>query len=294
MRVLIIGCGYVGLPLGAELVRRGHQVHGMRRSAGDEQMRAAGIQSVAGDLTRAETLPGLVTGFDWVINTVSSSKGGLDEYRSVYLEGNRGLIAALSGTPPAKYIFTSSTSIYGQNDGSIVTETSLAEPASATSRILVEAENLLRQAHQQSSFPGIIARLSGIYGPGRGYLFQQFLKGEARILGEGGRYLNMIHLQDVIGGLIAVLEKGRAGEVYNLTDDLAVTEVEFFEWLSKRLGRPMPPFIPQTEAPQRKRGLTNKRVSNEKLKTELRYQFRYPTYREGYEMLIRGGLAEAK
>jgi nucleoside-diphosphate-sugar epimerase len=290
MRVMIIGCGYVGLPLGAELVRRGHEVHGMRRTAANEQMRAAGITPIVGDLTRGETLERLLTGFDWIINTVSSSKGGLDEYRSIYLEGNRSLVATCF---VEKYIFTSSTSVYGQDDGSIVTEKSPTEPASATSRILVEAENLLRQAHQQSSFPAIIARLSGIYGPGRGYLFQQFLKGEARILGEGARYLNMIHLQDVIGGLIAVLEKGRAGEVYDLTDDLAVTEVEFFEWLSKRLGRPMPPFVPRTEAPPRKRGLTNKRVSNGKLKTELRYQFQYPTYREGYEMLIRG-LAEAK
>src|SRR4030095_14292846 len=138
-----------------------------------------------------------------------------------------GLIAALSAAPPGKYIFTSSTSVYGQNDGGVVTEKRPAEPASATSRILVEAENLLRQAHQQSSFPAIIARLSGIYGPGRGYLFQQFLRGEAKIVGEGARYLNMIHLDDVIGGLIAVLEKGRAGEVYNVTDDLSVTELDF-------------------------------------------------------------------
>ena len=292
MRVLIIGCGYVGLPLGAELVLRGHEVHGMRRSAADAQMRAAGITPIVGDLTRGETLPGLVTGFDWVVNTVSSSKGGLDEYRSIYLEGNRGLIAALSGTALAKHVFTSSTSVYGQNDGSIVTEKSPAEPASATSRILVEAENLLRQAHQQSSFPAIIARLSGIYGPGRGYLFQQFLRGEAKIVGEGARYLNMIHLDDVIGGLIAVLEKGPAGEVYNVTDDLSVTELDFFEWLSRRLRQPMPRFVPQAEAPQRKRGLTNKRVSNAKLKTDLGYELRYPTYCEGYEALIR--LSEPK
>jgi nucleoside-diphosphate-sugar epimerase len=97
----------------------------------------------------------------------------------------------------------------------------------------------------------------------------------------------MIHLEDVVGGLIALLEKGHPGEVYNLSDDLPVTQLEFFEWLSKRLGRGIPRFIDEADAPQRKRGLTNKRVSNEKLKAELYYTFRYPTYREGYEGLIR-------
>ena len=292
MRVLIIGCGYVGLPLGAELVRRGHEVHGMRRSTGGPEMRAAGIQPIVGDITRADTLPQLVGGFDWVVNTVSSSKGGIDAYRSVYLEGTRNLLAALGVAAPARYVFTSSTSVYGQIDGSAVTEASPAEPSSATSRILVEAENLLREAHHKLSFPSIVVRLSGIYGQGRGYLFQQFLKGEASLTGDGKRYINMVHIEDVVGGMIALLQKGIPGEFYNLSDDLPVTQLEFFEWLAKRLGREMPPFVKEADAPPRKRGVTNKRVSNAKLTAQTNYQFRYPTFREGYEALIARRSAE--
>jgi nucleoside-diphosphate-sugar epimerase len=286
MRALIIGCGYVGLPLGREMVCQGHEVYGMRRSGGND-LQPAGIHSVIGDITRPESLTTLRSGFDWVINTVSSSKGGVDDYRAVYLEGNRNVLAALSTSPPLKYVFTSSTSVYGQDDGSIVTEESATEPASPTSRILVEAENLLEQAHAESSFPSIIVRPSGIYGPGRGYLFRQYLKGEAQIVGKGDRSINMVHVDDMVGGIIAVLQHGQSGEIYNLSDDEPVRQVRFFEWLSQQLGRPMPPFVNKADAPKRKRGLTNKRVSNVKLKTQTGYEFRYPTFREGYEAEIR-------
>jgi nucleoside-diphosphate-sugar epimerase len=286
MRALIIGCGYVGLPLGRELVRQGHEVYGMRRSAGNE-LQAVGIHPVIGDITRPESLTTLGIDFDWMINTVSSSKGGVDDYRAVYLEGTRNVLAALSNRPPAKYVFTSSTSVYGQEDGSIVTEESATEPASPTSRVLLEAEDLLKQAHARMGFPSIIVRPSGTYGPGRGYLFRQYLKGEAQIVGKGDRYINMVHVDDVFGGIIALLQHARPGGIYNLSDDEPVTQVRFFEWLAKELGRPMPPFVKEADAPQRKRGLTNKRVSNAKLKTQTGYQFQHPSFREGYKTEIR-------
>jgi nucleoside-diphosphate-sugar epimerase len=287
MRALIIGCGYVGLPLGAELVRRRHEVHGMRRSTSTCDLQRAGIRPIIGDVTEAEGLERLVRGFDWVINTVSSSRGGLEDYRAIYLEGTRNLLAALSAAPPAKYIFTSSTSVYGQTDGSIVTEQSPTEPASPTSRVLIETEHLLRQAHARNGFPSIIVRLAGIYGPGRGYLFQQYLADQARIAGKGERFINMVHIDDVVGGLMTILENGRPGEIYNLADDEPVTQLQFFEWLAAQLGKPMPPSATEADAMPRKRGLTNKRVWNAKIKEELNYTFRYPTFREGYAEEVR-------
>src|SRR5687767_14058961 len=133
MRVLIIGCGYVGLPLGTELVRLGHEVFGIRRSAeGDAEMKAAGINPITADISNRADLDAIPLPFDWVINTVSSTKGGVEEYKAVYLEGTRNLIDWLSSHPPKKYVYTSSTSVYGQTDGSVVKESSPTEPQSET------------------------------------------------------------------------------------------------------------------------------------------------------------------
>ncbi len=283
MRVLIVGCGYVGLPLGAELVRQGHEVFGLRRSAeGADELKAAGIHPLAGDITRTEDIAGLPAPFDWVVNAVSSSKGGADEYRSVYLDGTRHLIDWLAGMPLRKYVYTSSTSVYGQTDGSLVKEDAPAEPASETSRLLVETESLLTAAARDRKFPAVILRVAGIYGPERGHLFHQYLRNEARISGKGERIINMIHREDLVTTIIAALKNGRPGEIYNATDDESVAQIHFFRWLSETLGKNMPPFATEAENAQRKRGLTNKKVSNRKMKMELGVQLKFPTFRQGY------------
>ncbi len=283
MRVLIVGCGYVGLPLGAELARLGHEVFGLRRSAeGEAELIAAGVKPLIADITRPEDLAKLPGPFDWVVNTVSSSKGGEEEYRQVYLQGMRNLMEWLAPTALKKFVYTSSTSVYGQTDGSVVKESSPTEPASATSRVLVETEKLLLDAAQAGKFPAVILRVAGIYGPERGHLFHQYLLGEARIAGKGDRILNMIHREDLVGTIIAALKSGRAGEVYNATDDEPVAQIHFFRWLSETLGKSMPPFATEEENVSRKRGLTNKKISNRKLKMELGVALKYPTFRQGY------------
>ena len=289
MRVLIVGCGYVGLPLGAELVKQGHEVFGLRRSAeGEAELVAAGLRPLLADITRPEDLAKLPGPFDWVVNTVSSSKGGEEEYRQVYLQGTRYLIEWLAPTAIQKFVYTSSTSVYGQTDGSVVKESSPTEPASATSRVLVETEKLLLDAAQTRNFPAVILRVAGIYGPERGHLFQQYLADEARIVGKGDRILNMIHRDDLVTAIITALKSGRPGEVYNATDDEPVTQLHFFKWLSEVLGKWMPPFATEEENAGRKRGLTNKKISNRKLKMELGVALKYPTFRQGYtaEMLV--------
>ena len=124
--------------------------------------------------------------------------------------------------------------------------------------------------------------MAGIYGPGRGHWFRQFLRGEARIEGDGSRFLNMIHRDDVVGCIIAALERGRPGEIYNAVDDEPVSQMNFFKWLAAKLGKPMPQSFSEEPGFVRKRGVTNKRVSNRKLKMELDYQFQHPDFRSGY------------
>ncbi len=283
MRVLIVGCGYVGLLLGAELVKQGHEVFGLRRSTGAEaDFKSAGIKPLTADITKAEQLAQLPEGYDWVVNCVSASGGGAEEYREVYLQGTRNLIEWLGAAPPKKFVYTSSTSVYGQDDGSVVKENSATEPTAETAKILVETERVLLDAARERRFPAVILRLAGIYGPGRGYWFQQYLKNEARIEGTGKRILNMIHRDDVAGAIIAALKNGRPGEVYNAVDDEPVTQLSFFQWLSGPLGKELPSSVPEDAEAVRKRGVTNKKVSNRRLKMELGYQFKYPTFRHGY------------
>ncbi|MGA2280576.1 MAG: SDR family oxidoreductase [Verrucomicrobiota bacterium] len=294
MRVLIVGCGYVGLPLGVELIRLGHEVSGLRRNASAEgELKAAGIQPLFGDVTKPETLAALPQNFDWVVNCVAAG-GGADEYRQVYLQGTRNLIEWLTPNPPKKFVYTSSTSVYGQTDGSQVKESSPTEPFVETAKVLLETEKALLAAVVERKFPAVILRVAGIYGPDRGHWFKQFLRNEARMEGDGSRFLNMIHRDDLIGCIIAALKNGRPGEIYNAADDEPVSQLHFFQWLAQALDRSLPPSEPaavalaRSGAPRknpdenRKRGVTNKRVLNCKLKMELGYRFKYPNFRKGY------------
>jgi len=283
MRVLIIGCGYVGIPLGAELVRLGHEVYGVRRTnANDVALTAAGIKPLVADVTKPAELAQLPGPFDWVVNCVSSSKGGVDEYRQVYLQGTKNLIEWLAAAPPKKFVFTSSTSVYGQTDGSPVKEGAMTAPVSDTSKVLVDTEKVLIEASRLRKFPGVILRVAGIYGPDRGHLFQQYLKDEARITGKGERILNMVERDDVVGAIIGAFKNGRPGEVYNIVDDEPVAEVHFFRWLSEALGKWMPKSVPEDQLADRKRGVTNKKVQNRRAKMELGWQLKSPTFRQGY------------
>lgn len=283
MRVLIIGCGYVGLPLGKALAEQGHEVFGMRRTEENKQaMKDAGITPIIADLTMPGLLPMLPGPFDWVINLVSSDKGGPDQYRQVFLEGTKALISWMRESPPKKFIYTSSTSVYGQTDGGPVKETAFTQPSTETGKILVETEKLLGDAWMRFKVPAVILRTAGIYGPDRGHLFLQYLAGKAKMDGDGSRILNMIHVDDLVGVILAALKSGRPGEIYNAVDDEPIPQLHFFRWLSETLGEAMPPSASAEETAGRKRGITNKRVVNRKLVMELGYRFKYPTFRQGY------------
>jgi nucleoside-diphosphate-sugar epimerase len=301
MRVLIVGCGYVGLPLAAELVIQGHAVYGLRRSSSaDDALNAAGVTPLRADITQPDSLNKLPRDFDWVVNCVASGGGGVAEYWQLYLQGMVNLTGWLAPTTQRTHVniprvvYTSSTGVYGQNDGLLVDETSLTEPLSETARVLVMAESFLMARAAERKFPAMILRAAGIYGPERGYLLKQFLRGDSRIEGSGARILNMIHRDDLIRAIIAVLERGREGEIYNVVDDAPVSQLDFYQWLAARLNKPLPPTIDEDAATPRKRGLTNKRISNAKLKADLGFEFKYPDYRAGYssEMLRLGIISE--
>jgi nucleoside-diphosphate-sugar epimerase len=283
MRVLIVGCGYIGLPLAGELARAGHEVFGVNRTLEKSAaLRQSGVEPLAADISRRADLDALPGAFDWIVNAVSSSKGGLEEYQRNYLDGTHNLVDWLAGSPPQKYIHVGSTSVYSQTDGSLVKETSPAQPTTETGLVLAETEQSLLRAFKDKKFPAVLLRLAGIYGPGRGHLFLQYLKDEARIRGTGLRLINMIHRDDAIAAIISTLKSGRPGEIYNVVDDEPVPQIHFFRWLSETLGKNMPPFVDEESGANRKRASTHKKVSNRRLRMELGCFLRYPTFRQGY------------
>jgi nucleoside-diphosphate-sugar epimerase len=290
MRTLIVGCGYIGMALAQELVRLGHRVYALRRTP--LEAKPSGLESVEwlrGDIEEPGSLNALPGEYDWVVNTTSAGGGGVARYRNVYVEGNSNLIKWLSLSSPHlnKFIYTSSTGVYGQDDSSVVKEESPTEPATETGKILVEAERALMEAFNQGKFPCVILRVAGIYGPDRGFWFKEFLQDKVTIEGKGDRLMNMIHRDDVVGTIITALKGAHAGQIFNAVDDEPVTHMHFFRWLSETLGKEMPPFGPSSMDAESKRGATNKKVSNRKLKMLLGFQFKFPTYRQGLTEEIR-------
>lgn len=262
-RVFIAGCGFVGLETARYLHDVGWEVVGGSRTG---VMAETPFRTIPCDLSDISTLQGLGQ-FDAVVHCASSSRGGADQYRKVYFQGARNLVSVF---PAARFVFTSSTSVYAQIDGSWVTEESSAVPDRETGKILREAED-----HALES-GGCVARLAGVYGPGRSVLLRRFFTGEAVIEGDGSRFVNQIHRNDAASALARLVERGATG-VYNVADDTPLTQREVYEWLAAHFEKPIPPTGPVNT--DRKRGVTQKRVSNAKLRA-LGWFPRYPSFRD--------------
>jgi nucleoside-diphosphate-sugar epimerase len=274
-KALIIGCGYIGLPLALELRAKGSAVTAWVHSAATaESLGARGFSKiVVGSVANQKIWADLDDDYDLMVHCASSGRGGEVAYEEVFLQG---AVMMSAYQPRARGLFVSSTSVYAQIDGSVVTEESPAEAPTATARILQTAENVARGA-------GItVVRSSGIYGPGRGVLFDKLKRGEAVIEGDGLRWMNQIHQRDLVGALLHVAAREVEAEIYNATDDTPVTQLDYYKWCAEFLGQPLPPFGPVNT--QRKRGLTNKRVSNAKLRAT-GWTPTYPSFREGIAQL---------
>jgi nucleoside-diphosphate-sugar epimerase len=277
-RTLIAGCGYLGLALAQALRARGDEVTGWVRSESSAaEVKAHGIDEVLVGSVADEACWQSLAAFDAVVHCAASGGGGAPAYREVYLEGMRQMNRH---QPRARRVFVSSTSVYGQTDGAWVQEISEAEPKAETSRVLVETE---REAIAGGAN---VIRAAGIYGPGRAALFEKLRRGEAVMEGDGARWVNQVQRDDLAGAVLAVLDGNRQGEIYNAADDEPVMLRDFYAWCSRALDLPMPPA--GSVDPNRKRGLTNKRVSNRKLRG-LGWAPLFPTFREGLADRIADG-----
>ena len=247
-KILVVGAGY----LGGEVVR-------VFREAGWDAQGASlggGEGLLACDVSDADSVSTLPDA-GAVVHCAASGRGGEDAYRHVYLEGCRNLVRRF---PEAKLIFTSSSSVYAQHEGELVTEESETIPDRATGEILLEAEKVVLDAG------GVVARLAGIYGPGRSVLFRKFMDGEAVIEEDGCRFINTIHRDDAARAILHFINLSPfpAGEIFNVADSVTMTQLEVYKGLSEIFGKDLPPSGPRDL--NRKRGWTHKRVSNAKLR----------------------------
>jgi nucleoside-diphosphate-sugar epimerase len=258
-RVVILGCGFVGARAARLFAQAGWEAIGVTRSAASAaRLEGESFRAMACDITNPASLAAArqLHGADVVISAVSSGRGGEEAYREVYLRGLQNVIASLDA---GRVLFVSSTSVYAHDDVAWVTEESPAEPVSGTSRILREAEEVAL------GHGGIVARLAGIYGPGRSVLLRKFLEKTAIIEGDGGRHLNQIHADDAAGALVHLVANDLPAGIYNVADDKPLTQLACYEWLASHLDRPLPPR--GAVETNRKRGVTDKRVSNAKLRS---------------------------
>lgn len=276
-RILIAGCGYVGEATADLFHSAGWNVEGWVHSKHSVSRLSAKPYSVhAIDLSQRGDIAKHAGAFDAVIHCASSRGGNAEAYREIYLNGARYLLEAF---PKARILFTGSTSVYAQRDGSWVTEESETKPLRETSRVLLEVENLILEKG------GIVARLAGIYGPQRSALLTKFLNGTATIDPNNDRFLNQVHRDDIASALFLLLNRApqSSSPIYNVVDDQPLLQSECYRWLAQRLNRPPPPTR-KSEQP-RKRGDTNKRVSNNRLH-QLGWTPDYPTFCDAMEKSI--------
>ncbi len=131
---------------------------------------------------------------------------------------------------------------------------------------------------------GIVARLAAIYGPRRSALLSKFLAGEAIVDPGNDRFVNQIHRDDIAAALFLLLNRqSLSPEIYNVVDDQPILQSECYRWLAEKLNRPLP-SLGKREG-ERKRGDSNKRVSNAKLR-RLGWSLRYPRFAEAMEKSI--------
>jgi len=286
MRAVILGCGYVGLELGRQLDAAGHDVTGVRRSTdGIDAIETAGFDAVAADVTDADDLAA-VPDADWLVFAASSGGRGADAARTVYVDGLTTAIEHFGGREdaPDRLVYTSSTGVYGDHGGDWVDESTPIEPTTEKTRVLAEAERVARERATAMGIDGTVTRFAGLYGPDR-YRLERYLRGPVT-----AGYLNMVHRDDAAGAVAHLLTADRArDEAVVVADDEPVHKWRFADWLADRCGVLRPEKRPKTarlaagdlSTPAARRLRTSKRCSNARLH-ELGYEFRYPTFREGY------------
>ncbi len=269
--VLIVGCGYLGRRAAERWLGAGRRVFALtRRNAA--AFAAAGIEPVVGDVldpASLNTLPAAAT----VLYAVGFDRTAGRPMREVYVDGLANVLAAVPR--PARFVYVSSTSVYGQTDGGWVDESAPTEPADESGRVVLAAERLLRERLPDA----VVLRSAGIYGPDRLLRKAPVLKGEP-FVGDADKWLNLIHVDDGAAAVLAAEANAPAGGTFNVADGTPVTRCDFYTLLAELLHAPAARFEPppagRPPGPE-----ANRRVAAAAARRDLGFAPTFPGYREG-------------
>lgn len=288
-RLLIIGCGDIAeraLPL---LVRRYRIFALVRTPARAAELRALnlGIVPVAGDLDQPASLQSLAGLAHDVLHCAPQPAHGARDTRTAHLT------AALArsrtrgaASLPQHFVYISTTGVYGDHAGGVVTETSRVQPASDRARRRVDAETQLRAWGRRNRVRVTLLRAPGIYAAERLPL-DRLKAGTPAIRAEEDSYSNHIHADDLARLAVTALSRAAPQRAYNAVDDSTLKMGDWFDFVADRHGLPRPPRVTREEA----RSLVSpalwsfmnesRRIANTRVKRELGFRLCYPTVADG-------------
>ncbi|ROS58310.1 nucleoside-diphosphate-sugar epimerase [Frigoribacterium sp. PhB160] len=279
MSIVIAGCGDLGTETGLRFARLGHRVVGLRRHP---EALPAEIEGRAVDLRHE--VP--VIDDDATLVVVALAAGSRDpaEYRATYVDGLDHVLDGIerSAADP-RLLVVSSTAVYDVDGGSVVTEETPARGGTPTADVLVDAEARLRSRAPLAT----LLRLSGIYGPGRERLIEQVRAGSATLSPGTSPHTNRIHRDDAAAAIVHLAGLDEPAPLYLGTDDEPVRLDDVLVFLAGELGVDAPPEASADAAPTGRQGGGDKRLSNALLRGT-GFEFRYPTFREGYRAVLAG------
>jgi len=274
-RLLLAGCGDLGMRVARRLRARGDDVFALRRQppvGGDD-----GIVWLAGDLSRDDGLPGLPAGITQLVHLPTPGAREEAAYRAVFVDGLRRVMDALDPAALRRVLFVSSSAVYGDHDGDWVDEDTPADPPGINGAVLLEAERQLAARPVAS----IALRLAGLYGPGRLQLIERLRTGQARVPRDYAHWANRIHVDDAAEAVAHLLALPEPQPVYIGTDDTPLPIDVLYDHLAHLAGAPRP------AAGSAPAGIGSKRLSNARLRAS-GWAPRWPDARDGYAALLLG------
>jgi nucleoside-diphosphate-sugar epimerase len=272
-RVLIAGCGDVGLRVARRLLAGGDQVWALRRRAPAPD--DSDIHWLQGDLTQPDTLRALPAGItQWVYLPTPDTRDA-DAYRAIFVDGLRHLLEALDHSALQRVLLVSSTAVYGEHGDAWVDEDTPPDPPGFNGAVLLEAERWLAA----QSVPSVVLRLAGLYGPDRLQLIERLHAGVARVPREVTHWSNRIHVDDAAAAIVHLLSLPEPAPLYLGVDNTPLPLDMLYDHLASLAGAQRPVEGP---APS---GVGSKRLSNARLRAS-GFTPQWPDARDGYAALI--------
>ncbi|EIL92652.1 hypothetical protein UU9_01874 [Rhodanobacter fulvus Jip2] len=272
-RVLLAGCGDLGLRVARQLQGRGDSVWALRRMppVGD----TSGIHWLRADLRQAETLRDLPPGITRLVYLPTPDRRDETAYRATFVDGLRHLLQALDTGTLRRVLFVSSTAVYGAHGGEWVDETTAPAPPGFNGKALLDAERWLAA----QSVPSVALRLAGLYGPGRLQLVERLRTGQVRVPREHPHWANRIHVDDAASAITHLLTLPAVQSLYLGVDDTPLPLDVLYDQLARLAGAPLPAEGP---APA---GIGSKRLGNARLRAS-GWVPQWPDSRAGYAALL--------